>query len=651
MSSCAALAFDPVVTMPVGGVQLVAYLALFVWHLRAQRKARQGDERAGQVIITKAYMYIIYGFGISLLLFLLGSVFFHSKPFASDVGDLAGVYWGFSGFVYHFVLEGIVVLLCFKGIGRDAFQQACLVTFVLAILVGAAQGLTYIIQSRYPSHDYGLYIQIGYESVLFVFYLFVVLAPRKWLYRRPAAIFYACCWTAYRPGYMVLFILMYKGYDGAYCGYMIFTWLMFGVAKPLIIYYTLYLDSLYWQGLYVGIFALRSRSSSSSIDDSLEGADVRKPLLGVSFDQSAAAALAEQMGVISQEDRMSANLGYFILGAGGTARVFRGIFEDKRVAIKMLFCPTLIPETIDNFRRENALLCSIRHPNIIQVEGLCVEPPAICSVMEYCPGRKARIFSHTESLVVLPSICVRQLVADSHLTGYVIAGDLFGLLRLPSTRTIDWSTRLAIACDCARAVTCLHELGLETFVEHFYAAAVRGSSSSRSHPGLLQLAADDLERIVPFRRRHLPNDLSAFDRLQSAIADIQRISALHDSQQAVIKLTDLELSDDLNALPASDAAEDKSTDVEEEDNTKQTVVPNTVNWTAPEAILYGRRTRAADVYSLGMVLWEILSGQVPFYEHPQHQVYKLVTEDETRPVVPADADADYAALMQDMWHQ
>lgn len=59
-----------------------------------------------------------------------------------------------------------------------------------------------------------------------------------------------------------------------------------------------------------------------------------------------------------------------ILGAGGTARVFKGKYREEPVAIKMLFCLELTADTIQNFFSESKMLCGLRHPNIVHVIGV-----------------------------------------------------------------------------------------------------------------------------------------------------------------------------------------------------------------------------------------------------------------------------------------
>lgn len=51
------------------------------------------------------------------------------------------------------------------------------------------------------------------------------------------------------------------------------------------------------------------------------------------------------------------------------------------------------------------------------------------------------------------------------------------------------------------------------------------------------------------------------------------------------------------------------------------------NWSAPEVIRGGHHSQASDVYSLSLVLWEIVSGSVPFSEFiNQREVRYKVTQ-------------------------
>ncbi|CAG2060043.1 unnamed protein product, partial [Timema podura] len=49
-----------------------------------------------------------------------------------------------------------------------------------------------------------------------------------------------------------------------------------------------------------------------------------------------------------------------------------------------------------------------------------------------------------------------------------------------------------------------------------------------------------------------------------------------------------------------------------------------VRWMSPESVLYGRFTLESDVWSYGVVLWEIYSmGKQPYYGHSNEEVRTL----------------------------
>ena len=64
----------------------------------------------------------------------------------------------------------------------------------------------------------------------------------------------------------------------------------------------------------------------------------------------------------------------------------------------------------------------------------------------------------------------------------------------------------------------------------------------------------------------------------------------------------------------------------------------------------GACTTAADVYSLAMVFWEIITARVPFDEPGvlSSAIHEKVVRGE-RPPIPADCPLEYAELMSKMW--
>uniref|UniRef100_A0A8C8A4A1 receptor protein-tyrosine kinase n=1 Tax=Oryzias sinensis TaxID=183150 RepID=A0A8C8A4A1_9TELE len=74
-----------------------------------------------------------------------------------------------------------------------------------------------------------------------------------------------------------------------------------------------------------------------------------------------------------------------------------------------------------------------------------------------------------------------------------------------------------------------------------------------------------------------------------------------------------------------------------------------IRWTAPEAIAYRKFTSASDVWSYGIVMWEVMSyGERPYWEMSNQDVIKAVEESYRLPG-PMDCPEALYHLMMDCW--
>lgn len=89
--------------------------------------------------------------------------------------------------------------------------------------------------------------------------------------------------------------------------------------------------------------------------------------------------------------------------------------------------------------------------------------------------------------------------------------------------------------------------------------------------------------------------------------------------------------------------------------------PDNPRWAAPE-VINGRRYRSAsDVFSFGVVMWEVLSCEVPWRGSNSFLIMKSVPEGQRLPVpspddtpgppAPASLRAMYVDLMKQCWTQ
>ncbi|TMW56005.1 hypothetical protein Poli38472_008653 [Pythium oligandrum] len=74
-----------------------------------------------------------------------------------------------------------------------------------------------------------------------------------------------------------------------------------------------------------------------------------------------------------------------VIAQGATSIVMRGSMRGKRaIALKIYTSVQVTDEEVQRFSRETALNVQLSHPNIVKFYGLCVVPPSISLVFEFC---------------------------------------------------------------------------------------------------------------------------------------------------------------------------------------------------------------------------------------------------------------------------
>ena len=108
-----------------------------------------------------------------------------------------------------------------------------------------------------------------------------------------------------------------------------------------------------------------------------------------------------------------------VIGEGGYGKVYQAEWHYNLVAVKQLLADSLTEASLAEFQHETDLMASLRHPNMVQLFGVCVEHTPYWIVMEYCAqGSLYQVIQHRAAF--------------------------------------DWGLRIRIASDIAKGLNYLH---------------------------------------------------------------------------------------------------------------------------------------------------------------------------------------------------
>ncbi|PIN21299.1 Tyrosine kinase [Handroanthus impetiginosus] len=252
----------------------------------------------------------------------------------------------------------------------------------------------------------------------------------------------------------------------------------------------------------------------------------------------------------SNEDKeeWTADLSQLFIGnkfaSGAHSRIYRGIYKQRAVAVKMVRIPTHKADTRakleQQFKSEVALLSRLYHPNIVQFIAACKKPPVYCIITEYMSQGTLRMYLNKKE---------------------------------PYSLSIETILRLAL--DISRGMEYLHSQGV-------------------------------------IHRDLKSNNLLLKDEMRVKVADFGTSCLETQCREAKGNM-------------------------------------GTYRWMAPEMIKEKPYTRKVDVYSFGIVLWELTTALLPFQGMTPVQAAFAVAEKNERPPVPASCQPAIAHLIKRCW--
>ncbi|XP_019165195.1 PREDICTED: serine/threonine-protein kinase STY46 isoform X1 [Ipomoea nil] len=229
------------------------------------------------------------------------------------------------------------------------------------------------------------------------------------------------------------------------------------------------------------------------------------------------------------------------IASGSYGDLYKGIYCNQEVAIKILKSERLNSELQKEFAQEVYIMRKVRHKYVVQFIGACTKPPNLCMVTEYMSGGSVYDYLHKQK----------------------------GSFKLPNL--------LKVAIDVSKGMDYLHQNNI------------------------------------------IHRDLKAANLLMD--------------EHKVVKVADFGV-----------ARVKAQTGV-------MTAETGTYRWMAPEVIEHKPYDHKADVFSFGIVLWELLTGKLPYEYLTPLQAAIGVVQKGLRPTIPKHTLPKFAELLERCWEQ
>lgn len=382
------------------------------------------------------------------------------------------------------------------------------------------------------------------------------------------------------------------------------------ILSPWVVHTTFVLDSNYWRGLDrpsrlrgFGSVLIRLFKHSPAIPENyldLEQRDDTDLFADLGSDSLVSKPLQKMLEAARKclVDFAFVQIEDNLLGQGSFSKVFRGRYKGAPCAVKIfLRQPDIDARSIKLFARETQLARRLKHPNIVKFYGLCVRPPSVFLVFELC--EQGDLFE-----VLAQRRAAHRVMASPKCT---IRG--WGLQRI-----------LQGCLETALPVAYLHKSSL-----NFVHRDIKSLNYLVTKGGTIKLSDFGTSRFAPLvvqsKMRYHSKTFSLNGDGGESLPSLPSAVTSSANRPIAFNLDGEEPEEDCLALahnassPCLGASiSDASGEWEQQRNGNMTLGVGTTSWMAPEVAQMHAYGKPSDIFSLGVVMWEIITANEPYQD-------------------------------------
>ncbi|KAG1672491.1 hypothetical protein FOA52_002799 [Chlamydomonas sp. UWO 241] len=294
-----------------------------------------------------------------------------------------------------------------------------------------------------------------------------------------------------------------------------------------------------------------------------------------------------------------------VLGEGSFGKVYKGLWRGTEVAVKTMMLPANMTGAEKREKMavmEAAISSSLMHPNIVSTYTYSIKPVRDTTV---APGQ------------VVPGM---RMIDVSSAAASTTMGPT------PPSE--------AVSTPTGSGAGGVHSFEVRLVLEY-------------CDRGCLRDSLDLSEFLGPQGLKYRAMLDTALD-IAKAMCHLHAMNVLHSDLKA--RNVMLKCSGDKRGFIAKVADFGLSVKMDHMQTHLSNMFQGTMTHMAPEILLDGRVSKAADVYAFGITLWELFTAGRPFQGTPRALVGHLVTRENKRPAFPLATPSDFRALAERCWH-